>query len=70
MAAELGKTEPFPRASLCLEVFAERGLLTMEHQDDDVTIRLHRGKKVVLSESPHLLWLRQMTEKGGTVQCP
>ena len=68
MAAELGKTEPFPRASLCLEVFAERGLLTMEHQDDDVTIRLHRGKKVVLSESPHLLWLRQMTEKGGTVQ--
>ena len=68
MAAELGKTEPFPRASLCLEVFAERGLLTMERQDDDVTIRLHRGKKVVLSESPHLLWLRQMTEKGGTVQ--
>ena len=68
VAAELGKTEPFPRASLCLEVFAERGLLTMEHQDDDVTIRLHRGKKVVLSESPHLLWLRQMTEKGGTVQ--
>ena len=68
VAAELGKTEPFPRASLCLEVFAERGLLTMERQDDDVTIRLHRGKKVVLSESPHLLWLRQMTEKGGTVQ--
>jgi len=68
VAAELGKTEPFPRASLCLEVFAERGLLTMEHQDDNVTIRLHRGKKVVLSESPHLLWLRQMTEKGGTVQ--
>ena len=68
VAAELGKTEPFPRAFLCLEVFAERGLLTMEHQDDDVTIRLHRGKKVVLSESPHLLWLRQMTEKGGAVQ--
>lgn len=40
----------------------------MEHQDDNVTLRLHRGKKVVLSESPHLLWLRQMTEKGGTVQ--
>ena len=68
LAAELGKTEPFPRASLCLSVFAERGLLTLERQGDDVTIRLHRGLKVVLGQSPCLLWLHEITEKGGVGQ--
>ena len=68
LAAELGKAEPFPRAALCLAVFAERGLLTLERQDDDVTIRLHRGQKVVLGQSPHLLWLRENMEKGGVGQ--
>ena len=68
LAAELGKTEPFPRAALCLSVFAERGLLTLERQGDDVTIRLHRGQKVVLGQSPHLLWLHENIEKGGVGQ--
>ena len=68
LAAELGKTEPFPRAALCLSVFAERGLLTLERQGDDVTIRLHRGLKVVLGQSPCLLWLHEITEKGGVGQ--
>ena len=68
LAAELGRAEPFPRAALCLAVFAERGLLTMERQEDDVTIRLHRGQKVVLGQSPHLLWLHENIEKGGVGQ--
>ena len=68
LAAELGKAEPFPRAALCLAVFAERGLLTLEHQGDDVTIHLHRGRKVVLGQSPHLLWLHENIEKGGVGQ--
>ena len=68
LAAELGKAEPFPRAALCLSVFAERGLLTLERQGDDVTIRLHRGLKVVLGQSPHLLWLHKNIEKGGVGQ--
>ena len=68
LAAELGKTEPFPRAALCLSVFAERGLLTLERQGDDVTIRLHRGLKVALGQSPCLLWLQEITEKGGVGQ--
>ena len=68
LAAELGRAEPFPRAALCLAVFAERGLLTMERQEDDVTIRLHRGQKVVLGQSPHLLWLHENIEKGGAGQ--
>ena len=68
LAAELGKAEPFPRAALCLAVFAERGLLTLERQGDDVTIRLHRGQKVVLGQSPHLLWLHENIEKGGVGQ--
>ena len=68
LAAELGKAEPFPRAALCLAVFAERGLLTLERQGDDVTIRLHRGLKVVLGQSPHLLWLHKNIEKGGVGQ--
>ena len=65
LAAELGKAEPFPRAALCLAVFAERGLLTLERQGDDVTLHLHRGRKVVLGQSPHLLWLHENIEKGG-----
>ena len=68
LAAELGKAEPFLRAALCLSVFAERGLLTLERQGDDVTIRLHRGLKVVLGQSPHLLWLHKNIEKGGVGQ--
>ena len=68
LAAELGKAEPFPRAALCLAVFAERGLLILERQGDDVTIRLHRGQKVVLGQSPHLLWLHENIEKGGVGQ--
>jgi single-stranded-DNA-specific exonuclease len=68
LAAELGKAEPFPRAALCLAVFAERGLLTLERQGDDVTLHLHRGRKVVLGQSPHLLWLHENIEKGGVGQ--
>ena len=68
LAAELGKAEPFPRAALCLSVFAERGLLTLERQGDDVTLRLRRGQKVVLGQSPHLLWLHENIEKGGVGQ--
>ena len=68
LAAELGKAEPFPRAALCLAVFAERGLLTLERQGDDATIHLHRGRKVVLGQSPHLLWLHENIEKGGVGQ--
>ena len=68
LAAELGKAEPFPRAALCLAVFAERGLLTLGRQGDDVTIHLHRGRKVVLGQSPHLLWLHENIEKGGVGQ--
>lgn len=68
LAAELGKAEPFPRAALCLAVFAERELLTMERQGDDVTLHLHRGRKVVLGQSPHLLWLHENIEKGGVGQ--
>ena len=68
LAAELGKAEPFPRAALCLAVFAERGLLTLERQGDDVTLHLHRGRKVVLGQSPHLLWLHENIGKGGVGQ--
>ena len=68
LAAELGKAEPLPRAALCLAVFAERGLLTLERQEDDVTLRLHRGQKVVLGQSPHLLWLHENIGKGGVGQ--
>ena len=68
LAAELGKAEPFPRAALCLSVFAERGLLTLERQGDDVTLRLRRGQKVVLGQSPCLLWLHENIEKGGVGQ--
>jgi len=40
---------------MCLQVFAERGLLSIERKDTTLTLRLTAdGKKVELDKSPYL----------------
>ena len=59
LAAEIPGAESFLRTALCLEVFAERGLLTLSHADGMLTLRLTAlGKKVALDECPYLRMLR------------
>ena len=53
LAAEMTGAEGFLRAAVCLAVFAERGLLSMEREGDVLTLRLTaEGKKVELDDSP------------------
>ena len=55
LSAEMVGAETFLRMAMCLQVFAERGLLTIEHEDTTLTLRLTAdGKKVELDKSPYL----------------
>ena len=58
--ARAGAPMPPGRLRICLDVFAERGLLTMEVLRDRTRIRLapSRGEKVNLNESPILKTLK------------
>ena len=62
--------ESFLRTVLCLEIFAERGLLTISRADKYITLRLTSdGKRVELDSSPYLRRLREgleHTNRGGT----
>ncbi|MDO4810340.1 MAG: single-stranded-DNA-specific exonuclease RecJ [Eubacteriales bacterium] len=70
ISSELGGTEPFLRAALCLEIFSERGLLQLSHQEDDVFLALSsQGKKVSLSDSVYIRALQEILyAKGGGTQ--
>ena len=67
ISAELGGTEPFLRAALCLEVFAERGLLQLTHQGSDITLTMDRqDRKVNLADSVYIRTLQNILDaKGG-----
>ena len=55
LSAEMVGAETFLRTAMCLQVFAERGLLIIEHEDTTLTLRLTAdGKKVELDKSPYL----------------
>ncbi|MBQ7713699.1 MAG: single-stranded-DNA-specific exonuclease RecJ [Oscillospiraceae bacterium] len=59
LAAELGGADSFLRAGVCLDVFAERGLLTLERSGDELTLRLTAGgKRVELADCPYIIRLR------------
>ena len=61
IAAEMSGTEPFLRTAACLDIFAERGLLTLERSGETLTLRLTSGgKKVSLEDSPHLSYLHEI----------
>ncbi len=71
LSAEALGAESFLRTALCLEVFAERGLLSMECNDKYITLRLtSNGKHVELEDSPYLCALRDGQDgaaRGGPV---
>ena len=56
LSAEMVGAETFLRTAMCLQVFSERGLLTIERGGDGaLTLRLTaEGKKVELDKSPYL----------------
>ena len=55
LSAEMVGAETFLRTALCLQVFAERGLLAIEREGDALYLRLTaEGKKVELDKSPYL----------------
>ena len=61
LAAELNGADCFIRAAVCLDVFAELGLLSLEHSDGTLTVRLSAdGKKVELDDSARLKRLREI----------
>ena len=67
LSIHIGNTEPFLRSALCLEVFAERGLLELRRDGDRITLcRCDSGKKVRLEDSPYILRLQRLGNgKGG-----
>jgi len=66
VAAELPGSDCFLRSAVCLDVFAERGLLTLERAGDTLTLRLTSdGKKVELDDSPYLKRLHSMLQSVG-----
>ena len=66
LAAEVGGAEGFLRTALCLDIFAERGLLTLERGGGSLTLRLTAGgKKVELEDCPYLRQLRDILTKPG-----
>ena len=59
LASQMGGCEGFLRAALALEVFQERGLLSVERQGDCLTLAvLPRGEKADLTACPYLKRLR------------
>ena len=69
LASAIGGTEPFGRAALCLEVFRERSLLSLQRRGDEVRLKLQgREKKVSLEHSiylQHLADILETTKRGG-----
>ncbi len=66
LAERLGRADAFGRAALCLEVFRERGLLTVERHRDSVTITRGQAARADLEQCPYIEQLSIDTiGKGG-----
>lgn len=65
IAAALPGAESFLRAALCLEIFAERGLLSLERNEDMISLHLVNGRKVELDDDPYLQRLHDILQEKG-----
>ena len=68
LAGALDGTESFLRAALGIEVFAERGLVTLAHREEMMTLRPRPGCRANLEESAYVRRLRRIIgqdEKEG-----
>ena len=70
LSISVGRNDAFARSAFCLELFRERGLLSMQRSGDDVTLRLSTGtKKVDLYASPYWQRLEDISQgKGDAAQ--
>lgn len=67
ISSRIGRTEPFLCSAMCLAVFVERGLLEVQHCNEEI-ITLRRcdgGKKVHLEESVHIRRLQDIGDGKG-----
>ncbi|MDE7243701.1 MAG: single-stranded-DNA-specific exonuclease RecJ [Oscillospiraceae bacterium] len=67
LAGEVSGAEPFLRSALGVEVFAERGLITLSVQKDMMIVRPRPGRRADLEQSAYVRRLRQIlgqNEKG------
>lgn len=68
LAAQLDGPESFLRSAVGVEVFAERGLVSVEVGEGTVTLRPCPGRKADLEQSAYVLRLRGILggeERGG-----
>ena len=68
LAASLSGTESFLRAAVGIEVFTERGLLSVEREEDMLSLRSIPGRRADLEESVYVIKLRKTIAqhlKGG-----
>ena len=59
LAASLKGAEPFLRAAAGLEIFAERGLISLEAGEETLSLRTIPGIRADLEQSAHVIALRQ-----------
>ena len=68
MARASGRREAVVRTQLCLDVFAERGLITLEAGEDALAVHILPGRRANLEESAYvrrLRWILSQEEKGA-----
>ena len=63
LAAALDGTESFLRTALGVEVFAERGLITVVIEGERMSLRPQSGRRADLEESVHIEALRRALGK-------
>ena len=65
LAARVGGCDGFLRSALALEVFQERGLISMSYHEDQLQLCLNATQgKVNLAECPYLSRLRDHSSEG------
>ena len=65
LSQALDGEEPFLRTVLGLEVFAERGLVTLTVREDTMILRPVPGKRADLEQSAYILALRRALGQDG-----
>ena len=68
LAVSLGGSDAFLRAATCVAVFAERGLISLERSNGELSLRPIAGRRADLEESEYMVRLRKTIEqqlKGG-----
>ena len=68
LAASLNCSDAFLRTAMCLAVFAERGLISLEQGDGALSMHPIPGRRADLEQSTYMVQLRKTIEnelKGG-----